>query len=134
MDEGEISAQQFRVAETTRGGGQGGEQQTDDLTADHGGQFQRGIDAVVDDIFARFFGDRRHAFQIGNDEVVAAAQLREGAGAFQVMMQARRRHHPRRLGEVRRHGGVQGRIDVVQLFAVIVEFYAHGNTLSAISH
>ena len=126
MDEGEIAAQQFLIAETACGGGQRGEQQADDFAADHRGQFQRGVDAILDHVLARFLDDRRHAFQVGDDQIIAAPQLRQGARAFQIVVQSRGRHHPGRLDEVRRQRFVQGRIDAFELFAIIAEFYAHG--------
>jgi hypothetical protein len=129
VDEGQVAAQQLRVAQAPGRGRQAAEHQGDDLAGGHGRKLQCRAHAVADDVLAAFLGHQRHLLQIGNDQVTAPTQIAQRLGALQVVLQARRRHDVRGLDEGVFQDVTHLVCGVLQDFFVVFQFDAHMESL-----
>jgi len=125
MDKLEIAAQQFRITEPARGGGEAGEQKGDDIARSHRREFQCRIEAVADDVLAALLDDGRHLFEIADDDVAAAAEIAQSLGALEVFIEARGRHDSRGVVEGRLESRFQLRRCRIEAILVVVKVDAH---------
>ena len=125
VNEAEITAQQLGVAQPVGRGRQGIEHELDDFAAHHRGELHGADDAVLEHVLANLFHHRRHGLDIGDNQLVAAPELRQAFGAFQPVVQALRRHDARGLGKARLERAAHARVERIELGVVLLEIDAH---------
>ena len=122
----QVGAQQFGVAEPARGGRQRREDQRQHLARDERGEVHHRVHGVADHRLAALARDQRHLVEVGLQQRRALAQPDQPARTVEPVLQPGGRHGPRGLVEARVQRRGQRRRGAQQLVAVVVELEVHG--------
>ncbi len=129
IEELQVGAEQGFVAKTVGRRGRGAEHQFNDRARGLGGQFQRGLNQIRNDVLADFLGHQRRMVDPGGDQIVALAQRFQGSSALEVIVQTARAEYPGCFMPRSMEAFLQLRGKRVDQFLIVFEIDAHDKPL-----